>query len=116
MKLKNNPSQNKFYDLALWIVKLNKKLAKENREYILSKQILRSGTSVWANIVEANRAISKADFSVKMSIAYKECLETKYWLYLLKDSGDLDLENFNGLLKRLMKSIGFIFHFKNNKD
>ena len=44
----------------------------------------------WANIIEANGAISKADFSSKMSIAYKECLETKYWLHLLKDSGDLE--------------------------
>lgn len=100
MKLKNNPLQNKSYDLALLIVKLSKKLAKDNREFILSKQILRSGTSVGANIVEANGAISKADFSAKMSIAYKECLETKYWLHLLKDSGDLDIENFNNLFEK----------------
>lgn len=53
------------------IVNLSKKLIKENKEYVLSKQILRSGTSVGANIVEANGAISKADFSAKMSIAYK---------------------------------------------
>jgi four helix bundle protein len=100
MKLKNNPLQNKSYDLALLIVKLSKKLTKDNREFILSKQILRSGTSVGANIVEANGAISTADFSAKMSIAYKECLETKYWLHLLKDSGDLDLENFNELFEK----------------
>ncbi|SDR71619.1 four helix bundle protein [Polaribacter sp. KT25b] len=79
MKLKNNPLQNKSYDLALLIVKLSKKLIKENKEYILSKQILRSDTSVGANIVEANGPISKVDFLAKMSIAYKECLETKYW-------------------------------------
>lgn len=95
MKLKNNPLQNKSYDLALLIVKLSKKIVKENKEFVLSKQILRSGTSVGANIIEANGAISKADFSAKMSIAYKECLETKYWLHLLKDSGDLDIENFH---------------------
>ncbi|WP_299064496.1 four helix bundle protein [uncultured Polaribacter sp.] len=100
MKLKNNPLQNKSYDLALLIVNLSKKLIKENKEYVLSKQILRSGTSVGANIVEANGAISKADFSAKMSIAYKECLETKYWLHLLKDSGDLDLENFKNLFEK----------------
>lgn len=100
MKLKNNPLQNKSYDLALLIVRLSKSLMKEKKEFILSKQILRSGTSVGANIIEANGAISKADFSAKMSIAYKECLETKYWLSLLKDSGDLQVEQFKLLFER----------------
>ncbi|WP_282072792.1 four helix bundle protein [Polaribacter atrinae] len=100
MKLPNNPLQNKSYDLALLIVKLSKKLMAEKKEYVLSKQILRSGTSVGANIVEANGAISKADFSAKMSIAYKQCLETKYWLHLLKDSDDLDLVDFNILFEK----------------
>ena len=97
MKLKNNPLQNKSYDFALLIVKLSKKLVKENKEYVLSKQILRSGTSVGANIMEANGAISKADFSAKMSIAYKECLETKYWLSLLKDSEEININVFKKL-------------------
>ena len=100
MKLNNNPLQNKSYDFALLAAKLSKKLAKDKKEFILSQQILRNGTSVGANIVEANGAISKADFSAKMSIAYKECLETKYWLHLLKDSDDLDLEDFNQLFER----------------
>ncbi|MCF2873565.1 MULTISPECIES: four helix bundle protein [unclassified Tenacibaculum] len=100
MKLENNPLQNKSYDFALLIVKLGKRLTKENKEFILSKQIVRSGTSVGANIVEANGAISKADFSAKISIAYKECLETKYWLSLLKDSGDLDMVSFNELFDK----------------
>lgn len=60
------------------------------KEYVLSKQLLRSGTSTGANLAEANGAISKADFSAKVSIAYKECQETKYWLSLLKDTGYLD--------------------------
>ena len=94
MKLKNNPLQNKSYDFALQIVKLSKKIVKENKEYVLSKQILRSGTSVGANIMEANGAISRADFSSKMSIAYKECLETKYWLSLLKDSNEINETEF----------------------
>jgi four helix bundle protein len=100
MKLPNNPLQNKSYDLALIIVKLSKKLMTEKKEYVLSKQILRSGNSVGANIVEANGAISKADFSSKMSIAYKECLETKYWLHVLKESDDLELVNFNILFEK----------------
>ncbi|MCB0459651.1 MAG: four helix bundle protein [Flavobacteriaceae bacterium] len=93
MKLENNPLQNKSYDFALRIIKLSKKLA-NNKEFILSKQLLKSGTSIGANIIEANGAISKADFSSKMSIAYKECLETKYWLSLLKDSGEIKEDEF----------------------
>lgn len=97
MKLKNNTLQNKSYDFALLIVKLSRDLMSKNKEYILSKQLMRSGTSVGANIVEANGAISKADFSAKMSIAYKECLESKYWLCILKDSGDILEEEFQKL-------------------
>lgn len=99
MKLNNNPLQNKSYDFALQIVHLSKDLIQNKKEYVLSKQILRSGTSIGANIIEANGAISKADFSSKMSIAYKECLETKYWLHLLKDSGDLEEVYFNTLFE-----------------
>lgn len=73
---------------------------KENKEFILSKQIVRSGTSVGANIVEANGAISKADFSAKISIAYKECLETKYWLSLLKDSEEIKIEEYEELFEK----------------
>lgn len=100
MKLKNNPLQNKSYDYALNIVKLSKHIMRTRKEFVLSKQLLRSGTSVGANIMEANGAISKADFSAKMSIAYKECLESKYWLSLLKDSGDLSLSDFDNLFKQ----------------
>jgi four helix bundle protein len=85
--LNNSVVYGKAYQLAIRIVKLNQYLQKSHREYVLSKQILRSGTSVGANIAEANGAISDADFSAKISIAYKEILETKYWLSLLKDTG-----------------------------
>lgn len=101
MKLENNPLQNKSYDFALLIVKLSRRLMKKNREFVLSKQLMRSGTSVGANIVEANGAISKADFSAKMSIAYKESLETKYWLYLLKDIGVILEKEFNDLYTKI---------------
>lgn len=82
------------------IVNLSKNLTKEKKEFVLSKQILKSGTSIGANIIEANGTISKTDFSAKMSIAYKECLETKYWLSLLKDSGDLDDKNYQILFTK----------------
>jgi four helix bundle protein len=100
MKLDNNPLQNKSYDFALSIVKLSKHIMNTRKEFVLSKQLLRSATSVGANIIEANGAISKADFSAKMSIAYKECLESKYWLSLLKDSGDLGLKDFEKSLNQ----------------
>ena len=84
---KDNPLKDKSYAFAVRIVKMYKYLCDKKHEYVLSKQVLRSGTSIGAKIVEANGAISKDDFSAKMSITYKEALETKYWLDLLKDSG-----------------------------
>ncbi len=64
---------------------------------MLSKQLLRCGTSIGANIAEANGAISNADFSNKISIAYKECLEAKYWLMLLKDTAYFNETMFNSI-------------------
>ncbi|MFT4223780.1 four helix bundle protein [Dysgonomonas sp.] len=84
--INNNLVYNKAYSFAIRVVKAYKYL-NEKQEFILSKQLLRSGTSVGANIAEANGAISDLDFSAKLSIAYKEILETKYWLSLLKDTG-----------------------------
>ena len=80
----------KSYKFAVQIVKAYQYLCSDRKEFTLSKQLLRCGTSIGANISEANGAISKADFSNKISIAYKECLETKYWLCLLKDTGLID--------------------------
>ena len=65
------------------IVKLYQYLCNEKKEYVLSKQILRSGTSIGANVTEAECGISRKDFIAKMYIAYKECTETMYWLELL---------------------------------
>jgi four helix bundle protein len=95
--MKDNPLKDKSYAFALRVVKLYQYLTKTQKEYVLSKQVLRSGTSVGANIVEANGAISKADFSAKMSIAYKEILETKFWLELLRDSGYIESSWFDEL-------------------
>ncbi len=86
-----NPLLKKSYDFALQIVKLYQLITKNKNEYVLSKQLLRSGNSIGANIAEANGAISKADFSAKISIAYKESLETKYWLKLLMDSAYIEV-------------------------
>tara|TARA_R110002051_G_scaffold153510_5_gene225936 strand:+ start:15197 stop:15508 length:312 start_codon:yes stop_codon:yes gene_type:complete len=93
-----NPLLSKSYDFALQIVILYRELTKNKREYVLSKQLLRSGTSIGAKIAEANGAISKADFSSKISIAYKESLETKYWLNLLRDSNFIEFAIANELI------------------
>ena len=87
----------KAYKFSIKIVKIFQYLQTDKREFILSKQLLRCGTSIGANIAEANGAISKKDFSSKMSIAYKECLETRYWLSLLKDTDYIDENMFNSL-------------------
>ena len=96
-KQANNPLADKSYQLALQIVNVYKELTNSKKEFILSKQLLRSGTYIGANVTEANGAISNADFSAKISIAYKESLETKYWLSLLKDSDFLSKIEFDKL-------------------
>ncbi|MEE2001492.1 four helix bundle protein [Alkalimonas sp. MEB108] len=78
------------FDFAVRVVKLQQFLVKEHKEYVLSKQLLRSGTSIGANVNEAQSGQSKADFIAKMSIASKEARETKYWLELLSETGYLD--------------------------
>lgn len=87
----------KAYRFAIRIVNAHKYLLQEKKEYVLSKQLLKSGTSIGANIAEANEAISTSDFSAKISIAYKECLETKYWLSLLKDTGYFEEKSFQSI-------------------
>ena len=87
----------KAYAFSVRIVKVYQFFCENKKEYVLSKQLLRCGTSVGANIAEANGAISKEDFSYKISISYKECLETKYWLSLLKDTDYLTLKEYESL-------------------
>jgi four helix bundle protein len=87
--MKDNLIQKKSYDFALQIITLYRRLCKAN-EFVLSKQLLRSGTSIGANVEEAQAGQSKADFISKMSIASKEARETNYWLRLLRDSGTIE--------------------------
>ena len=77
--------EDKSYKFAIRIVKLNKYLCTEHKEYVLSKQLLRSGTAVGALVAEAQYAQSKADFINKLQISLKEANESRYWLRLLKD-------------------------------
>lgn len=84
---------------AVRIVNLYKYLCNEKKEYVLSKQILRSGTSIGANIAESECAISKKEFLSKLYIALKECSETLYWLDLLYDTEYLTEEQYNSMKK-----------------
>ena len=81
--MESNAIVEKSFEFAVRIVNLCKFLRNEHHEYILSKQLMRSGTSIGANVAEAQRGQSKADFTAKMSIALKEANETQYWLKLL---------------------------------
>ena len=87
------------FKFALRIVKLYKYLCEEKKEYVLSKQILRSGTSIGANINESQSAESKQDFVHKLGISLKEVRETNYWLKLLNESGYMDKNAFNSIIK-----------------
>ena len=87
---RENVIQEKSFNFAVRMVKAYQFLTTNKKEFVLSKQLLRSGTSIGANVSEASGAVSEADFSSKISIAYKECLETKYWISLLKTDGFIE--------------------------
>ena len=92
-----SPLKNKSYLFAIRVVKLSQYLRDEKREFVLSKQVLRSGTAVGALIREAEFGQSKPDFTSKMSIALKEANETEYWLSLLKDTDIINEKEFDSL-------------------
>ena len=91
---------------ALRIIKLYKFLLEEKHEYIMSKQVYRSGTSIGANIAESRNAQSRADFINKLSIALKEADETKYWLELLHESETISDKQFDSIINDLKIIIG----------
>ena len=101
--MKESIVQKKSFDFSLKIINLYKKL-QEEKEFIISRQILRSGTSIGANIEEALAGQSKKDFIAKMSISSKEARETKYWLRLLKES-DLTRINVDDLINDIHELI-----------
>lgn len=101
--MKENIVKQKSFDFALSIVKLYQFLVAERKEYVLSKQLLRSGTSIGANIREAGQAESKADFIHKASISLKEAYESEYWIELLHKAGYIDENQFNTLNSDLIE-------------
>lgn len=92
-----NVVQEKSELFAIRIIRLSKHLRKARQEHVVSLQIHRSGTSIGANIAEAEYAMSKKDFLAKMYIAMKECAETNYWLKILYQTGDLIAEEFHSM-------------------
>jgi len=109
--MKENIVKNKSFAFAVRIVNLYKYLSLSQKEFVLSKQLLRSGTSIGANVREAVNAESHADFIHKLSISQKECDETLYWLELLKECDYLSQNQFESIYEdgieilKIIKSI-----------
>ena len=102
---KSNIIADKTLAFAVRIVNLYKYLKDEKSEYVMSKQLLRSGTSIGANVKEASRAQSKADFNSKMHIAMKEASETEYWLELLERTNYLTKPQAESMLNDCVEII-----------
>lgn len=100
-----NVLMDKSYRFARRVVRLYKHLVDEKREFVLSKQVLRSGTSIGANVTEADEAQSKADFVSKLSIGLKEAVETEYWLRLLRDEGFITPQQGDSMLSECKELI-----------
>lgn len=97
--MKENVVRDKSYQFALSVVSLYRVLTEQRKEFVLSKQMVRAGTSIGANVEEATAGQSRADFLSKMSIASKEARECNYWLRLLRDSGYVSKQEVEILLE-----------------
>lgn len=105
---KENPIRQKSYEFAFHTVLFCKRLMEEKKEYVLSKQLLRSGTSIGANVEEGVNAPSKKDFINKLSISLKEAFETRYWICLIRDSGYRNDDGTKRLLEEVSELIAIL--------
>ena len=115
----DNPIREKSYNFALGIVGIYSHLCDEKKEFVISKQVVRSGTSIGANVEEAIGGQSRKDFLSKINIAYKEARETHYWLRLLRDSGILTPQQVNPVITdcdELLKLSGSIIKTMKEKE
>ena len=109
--MKCNIIEDKSKKFAIRTIKLYQYLCDNKKEFVLSKQLLRSGTSIGANIAEAECAISKKDFNNKMYISLKECAESIYWLELLKETDYINSQEYGSMfsdcyeLKKMLSAI-----------
>ena len=116
--MNENIIKEKSFQFAVRVINLSKHLQDEKKEYVLSKQILRSGTSIGANVRESQNAESRADFIHKLAIAQKEADETTYWLELLKETNFVGEKEFSSLhedASELLKIIRSIIITTKNK-
>ena len=117
--MKDNIVISKSFTFSVSIIRMYQSLIAEKKEFTLSKQLLRSGTSIGANIEEAVGGVSKKEFIVKMAIAYKEARETKYWLRLLHATDYLTNEQFTPIVEHcdeLLKILYTIINSSKNQD
>ena len=116
--MKESIIKDKTKSFALRIIKLYKylTLVSDMKEYVMSKQILRCGTSIGANVKEALRGQSKADFRAKMNIALKEASETEYWLELLHESDYISEEQFQSIIADNIEIIKILTSIVKNAD
>lgn len=108
---KDNVVKDKSKAFAIRIVNLYRHLCEAKKEFVLSKQILRSGTSIGANVTESLCGISKKDFQAKMYFAFKECVETQYWLEILHETNylsDEEIDSINNDCEELRKILSSI--------
>ena len=108
--------ENKSFDFAIRIVKLYQYLCEDKKEYVLSKQLLRSGTSIGANVSEAQRGQSKPDFYAKIAIALKEANETLYWIQLLHATEYLNDKEYSSLNHDINEIISILVAICNSKE
>lgn len=106
--LNKNIIKEKSFDFAVRIVNLYKHITADRKEYVLSKQLLRSGTSIGANVYEAEKGQTRADFNAKMNIALKEANETEYWLKLLCKTKYLTEKEFDNIEKDVKEIIAIL--------
>lgn len=100
--------ENKSLDFAVRIVKLYQYLTADKKEFVMSKQLLRCGTSIGANVAEAQRGQSKADFNAKMNIALKEASETEYWLKLLWRTEYINQQEYHSINSEINEIIAIL--------
>lgn len=103
--MKDGPLQEKSFAFAVRVVNLYKYLCREKKEFVLSKQLLRSGTAIGALVREAEQAESKPDFVHKMAIALKEASETEYWILLLRETGYLNADEAESIIADNMECL-----------
>lgn len=111
MQAKESIIQIKSFDFSIRVIRMYQWLCKEHRIYALADQILRSGTSIGANVEEATGGLTKREFTAKMGIAYKEARETRYWLRLLGATNYIDAKTLESMLldcEELVKILGSI--------